>query len=207
VPTVELTELVEPSHTALLLQEVQEGVIGATAALRDLAEAATTIGLAGQVANLASAARIVGVHVVHCTAARLPAKFGSNHNARLFAAADRLGALAEAGDPSVAPLDGLLDRGDIVLPRFHGLSPMCGTQLDSLLRNAGVRTVVVVGVSLNVAIPNLAFDAINRSYQVVVVEDAVAGVPLDYGQQVLRHTLRSLVSLTTASQLIDIWRA
>ena len=42
--------------------------------------------------------------------------------------------------------------GDLVLPRLHGLSPFQGTELDSILRNLGVRTIVGVGVSVNVAI-------------------------------------------------------
>ena len=82
---------------------------------------------------------------------------------------------------------------------------MTGTPLDSLLRNEGVTTVVVVGVSLNVAIPNLVFDAVNRSYQVVVVRDAVAGVPESYGEQVLEHTLALLSTLVTTDQLVAVW--
>ena len=38
---------------------------------------------------------------------------------------------------------------------------MGGTDLDAVLRNLGVSTIVVVGVSLNIAIPNLVMDAVN----------------------------------------------
>jgi nicotinamidase-related amidase len=93
----------------------------------------------------------------------------------------------------------------VVLPRYHGLSPMTGSSLDSLLRNNGVTTVVVVGVSLNVAIPNLVFDAVNRSYQVVVVSDAVAGVPVEYGQQVVAHTLSLIATLATVDEVVEAW--
>ena len=93
-----------------------------------------------------------------------------------------LGMDNQPGSDSVRPVSDLgpFDT-DIVLPRFHGLSPLTGSSLDSLLRNSGVRALVVMGVSLNVAIPNLVFDAVNRSYQVVLVSDAVAGVPREYG--------------------------
>ena len=50
---------------------------------------------------------------------------------------------------------------DLVLHRWHGLGPMGGTDLDAILRNLGVTTIVAVGVSLNVAIPNLVMDAVN----------------------------------------------
>jgi biuret amidohydrolase len=107
----------------------------------------------------------------------------------------------------VLPVTGLDAEGDLLLPRYHGLSPMTGTPLDSLLRNAGVTTVVVAGVSLNVAIPNLVFDAVNRAYQVIVVTDAVAGTPLEYGESVLRHSLSLLATLATTDEVVAVWEA
>lgn len=59
-------------------------------------------------------------------------------------------------------------------------SPIAGTDVDALLRNLGCRTLIVTGVSANVAIPNAVFDAVNRGYTVAVPADAVAGVPSDY---------------------------
>uniref|UniRef100_UPI0021F294DC cysteine hydrolase n=1 Tax=Mycolicibacterium hippocampi TaxID=659824 RepID=UPI0021F294DC len=55
---------------------------------------------------------------------------------------------------------------DLVLSRGHGVGPMGGTDLDAVLRNLGVSTIVAVGVSLNVAIPNLVMDAVNAAYRV-----------------------------------------
>jgi nicotinamidase-related amidase len=153
---------------------------------------------------LAEAARGVGVKVVHATAEHLPGGFGANRNARLFAAARKAGALPGTG--SVQPVPGLVGEGDLILPRYHGLSPLTGTPLDSLLRNAGITTVVLAGVSLNVALPNLAFDAVNRSYQVVVARDAVAGVPVEYGEQMLTHTLSLVATLATTEDLTAEWR-
>ena len=170
-----LARLIAPGRSALLLQEIQEGVVGPVAALGELAAAAAEVGLVGRASHVAERARLVGVPVLHCTAAELGAGFGRSRNARLFAAARRLGTIAEADHSSVAPASGLWQEGDLVLPRYHGLSPLTGSQLDSILRNEGITTVVIAGLSLNVAIPNLVFDAINRSYQVVVVRDAVVG--------------------------------
>jgi nicotinamidase-related amidase len=203
----DLGDVVRPSHTILILQELQEGVVGPGAALKELAAAAETVGVIRHAGRLADAARAAGVRVVHCTAQHLVAEFGSNHNARLFSAARKLGTIDEVGRSLVAPAAGLFHEGDIVLPRFHGLSPLTGTQLDSLLRNEGVTTLVVAGVSLNVAIPNLVFDAVNRSYQVVVPRDAVAGVPLEYGEQVLSYTIRPLATLVTTDELVAVWSA
>jgi nicotinamidase-related amidase len=83
---------------------------------------------------------------------------------------------------------------------------MGGTDLDALLRNLGVHTIVPVGVSLNVAIPNLVMDAVNAAYRVVLPRDAVAGVPADYGEAVIDNTLSLLAEITTTDALISGWQ-
>ncbi len=201
-----LAQLLTPSRSALLVQEMQRGVVGSDSQLPALAEAGASIDLTAHVAVVADAARAAGVTVVHCTAESLPGGFGANRNARLFAAVRKEGMENRPGSDSVRPVPETgPEPGDVVLPRYHGLSPMTGSALDSLLRNAGVTTVVVVGVSLNVAIPNLVFDAVNRSYQVVVVSDAVAGVPVEYGMQVLSHTLSLIATLASMDEVVEAW--
>ncbi len=200
-----LRELLRVGRTALVLQEIQNGVVGAQSAFPALADVADAIGVTGNAARLAAAARDVGVPVVHATAENLPNGFGANRNARLFAAAAKAGAANAPGTSSVRPVDAVYAPGDLVLPRYHGLSPMADGQLDALLRNSGVTSLVVAGVSLNVAIPNLVFDAVNRSYQVVVAADAVAGVPVEYGRQVLEHCLSLIATLAGTDAVVDAW--
>src|SRR5687767_7549362 len=137
MPPPALAELVRPGTTALLLQEVQDGVVGASSALPALAEAGARIGMVPNIARAARAARGAGVPVVHCTAENLPGGFGLNHNARLFAGARKAGADNVPGSASVQPLPEVFADGDLVLPRYHGLSPLTGSPLDSLLRNQG----------------------------------------------------------------------
>jgi nicotinamidase-related amidase len=201
-----LAQLVAPSHSAVLVQEMQQGVVGAGSGFPALAEAGASIGLTEHVAEVVTAARTAGVTVVHCTAENLPGGFGANRNARVFVAARNAGMENLPGSRSVLPVSEVgPEPGDVVLPRFHGLSPMTGSPLDSLLRNDGVTTLVVVGVSLNIAIPNLVFDAVNHSYQVVVVTDAVAGVPVEYGTQVVTHTLSLVATLATTDEVVAAW--
>jgi nicotinamidase-related amidase len=201
-----LAELVAADQCALLIQEMQRSVVGPESGLPELASACAAVGLIEHVADVARGARDRGVPVVHCTAESLPGGFGANRNARLFAAARRAGMEHAPGSGSVQPVPEVgPEPGDIVLPRYHGLSPMTGSPLDPLLRNQGIRTVVVVGVSLNLAIPNLVFDAVNRSYQVVVVSDAVAGVPVEYGAHVLEYALSLVATLATTAELLQAW--
>jgi nicotinamidase-related amidase len=94
---------------------------------------------------------------------------------------------------------------DLVLSRIHGLSPMAGTDLDPVLRNLGVSTIVVIGVSVNVAVTNLVMDAVNNGYQVVLVRDAVTGVPASYAEQVIDNTIALLATVVTTDQLLGYW--
>jgi nicotinamidase-related amidase len=84
---------------------------------------------------------------------------------------------------------------------------MGGTDLDPVLRNLGVTTIVGVGVSVNVAITNFAMDAVNNGYQFVIPRDAVAGVPQSYADDVLDNTLSLLATLTTTDALLEAWSA
>ena len=202
-----LDELFGASSAALVLQEIQNGVVGEPSIFPALAEAAAAVGVVANAVRLAEVARSVGAPVVHATAQNLPGLFGVNRNARLFGAARKSGADNAPGSESVLPPAALVGDGDLVLPRYHGLSPMTGGPLDSLLRNAGITTLVVAGVSLNVAIPNLVFDAVNRAYQVVVVIDAVAGVPAAYGADMLQHTLAMVATLAPTIDVVAAWRA
>ena len=203
-----LSRLVTPESSAVLVQELQNGVVGAEASLPALAEAVRTTGVVERAASVLGAARRAGLPVIHCTAESLADGFGTNHNARLFESARRLGLENRPGSPSVAPVSQLGPAdSDLVMPRFHGLSPMTGSPLDALLRNQGIECLVVLGVSLNLAIPNLVFDAVNRSYRVVLVADAVAGVPVEYGHQVIEHSLSLVSTVVTANDLVDAWAA
>jgi biuret amidohydrolase len=82
---------------------------------------------------------------------------------------------------------------------------MAGTDLDPLLRNLGVATLVVVGVSVNVAVTNLVMDAVNLGYRVVLPRDAVAGVPADYADAVIDNTLSLLATVTTTADVVATW--
>jgi nicotinamidase-related amidase len=198
--------LVEAPHCALLIQEMQEGVVGSESGLPALAQAAAEVGLVDVVARVARAARRARAPVVHCTAENLQSGFGRNRNARLFALSERAEMANQPGTDSVQPVSEIGPApGDHVLPRYHGLSPMCGSPLDQLLRNSGISTVVVVGVSLNIAITNLVLDAVNRSYQVIVVSDGVVGVPIEFGKQILAHTLSLIATIVDSDQLLAAW--
>jgi nicotinamidase-related amidase len=203
---LDLAALVDPTHTAVVTSEVQNGVVGPRSALPALAEAAAATMLPA-LARLLPAAREAGVQVVHCTAYRRADGKGANHNARLFMGVRKSPVPLLPGTPEVEVVPELgPEPEDLVLTRTHGLDPMAGTDLDPVLRNLGVRTLVVTGVSVNVAVTNLVMDAVNRGYDVVLPRDAVCGIPQEYADAVIDNTLALLAAVTTADELIGIWK-
>jgi len=190
---------------ALVTSECQNGVIGSGSVLPELAAAAQRT-VVPNGARLCAAARAAGVPVVHWVAGRRPDDRGSNRNARLFGAMLKSPVRLEVGTSAtevVADFD--VQPSDIVLSRIHGLNPMAGTDLDPILRNLDVATIVVVGVSVNIAVTNLVMDAVNLGYRVVIPRDAVAGVPADYADAVLDNTLALLATLTTTEDVVSAW--
>jgi biuret amidohydrolase len=202
---VDLRALLDPARCALVTQECQVGVIGDHAVLRDLADEARRVAVPNMV-RLVAGARAAGVPVVHCLAVRRADDKGSNTNARLFAATRKLGIRLEPGSESAALLPELgPEPDDLVLQRYHGIGPLGGTDLDPILRNLGARTIVGVGVSVNVAITNFVMDAVNRGYDFVLARDAVAGVPTDYADAVIDNTLSLLATVTTTDEVLAAW--
>ena len=203
---VELGSLLEPSTTVVLTQECQRGVVGAHSSLPALAAAARETGMLDNVGRLVRGARKSGVQVLHAIAARRPDGLGANHNARLFRAVERSDVLQLVGTDAVAVAEEIgQEPSDLVSTRLHGLSPIAGTDVDALLRNLGCRTLVVVGVSTNVAVPNTVFDAVNLGYQVVLPRDGIAGVPVEYTDTLIANTLSLLATITTTDEILACW--
>lgn len=204
---VDFGELVRPTQTVLITQECQEGVIGSQSLLPALAEAASRE-MVPNIARLAACARRVGARVLHCTVVQRADGYGRNTNARLFQATKKSGPRLLPGSVAaqVVPAIGV-EEADVVVPRVRGLSPFQGTELDFILRNQGVRTLVVTGVSVNVAITNLTFDAVNAGYQVVIPRDAVAGFPAEYVEAVFANTLGAVATLTTTDAMLAAWQS
>ncbi|MGH9275637.1 MAG: cysteine hydrolase [Acidimicrobiales bacterium] len=203
---LDLAALLDPAHTAIVTSEVQSGVVGAQSALPALAEAAAEE-LLPNLIRLLPAARSAGVQVVHCTAYRRADGKGANKNARLFLGVrkSRVQLLPGTSEVEVIPELGP-EPEDLVLTRTHGLDPMTGTDLDPVLRNLGVRTIVVTGVSVNVAVTNLVMDAVNLGYDVVLPRDAVCGIPREYADAVIDNTLVLLATVVTTDDLLAIWK-
>ena len=199
----ELRDLIDPAHTAVVTQECQKGVLGSDVVFPQLAEMARAE-MVPNGARLLKAARAAGVNIVHCIAARRVDGRGYNTNARLFGAARKSGIVLQPGTEATAVIDEFApDDTDIISMRMHGIGPMWDTDLDPILRNLGVKTLIAIGVSVNIGLTNLVMDAVNAGYQVVLPRDAVAGIPVDYANSIIDNTLSLLTTLVTTDDVIE----
>jgi nicotinamidase-related amidase len=190
--------------TAVVTMELERGVVGDLATLADLREAATERDTLARCGELVAAARSGGVPVVHCVARWRADRIGTQLNTPLTRALARNEDQILEGTEAVELVPELGDtNADLFSERRHGLAPFHGTDLDPILRSLGVQRIVVCGVSLNVGVVGLCMGAVDRGFNVTVATDAVVGVPVEYGDEVLRHTVAMLADLSSTANLVN----
>jgi nicotinamidase-related amidase len=208
-----LQRIVEPSQTAVLTMELQQGVVGKSAMLPALVEEVARTGMLATAGRVCAAARDAGARVVHCTAESRPDGAGSSTNCKIFALGARTRRESGVGATDIGTPGARLvpelgdDPRDITVPRLHGMTPFTSTSLDQILRNLGVRTVVAMGVSVNLGVFGMVMTALDLGYQVVLVRDAVAGVPVEYAQSVIDNSLTLISTVVTSNELLAAWKA
>jgi nicotinamidase-related amidase len=199
--------LISPAFTALLVNEVQPSTVSGPG---ELNEAGARI--LPTIVTLVDAARSADVQVMHCVKVFRRDSLARNRNILLYR---RRGLVSdEPTTPDSRPVPGSVvapelgpDERDLVMTRLHGMGAVTDTGVVPVLRNLGVASVVVVGVSLNVGVTNTVMDLVNHGFEVVVPRDAVAGTPDSYAEQVIEHTIKHLATVTTSTAVIDAWRA
>jgi nicotinamidase-related amidase len=203
---VDLKQLLDPAHTAVLVMECQNGIIGGGAALGALGEAVARHGTIAAIRRILDGAHAWNVPIFYLTVARRADSGGGTSNCLLLALG-RKGEPLVPGSDRQTVVDALAPRdSDYVLTRFHGVTPFHGTELDQLLRNLRIRTVIATGVSVNVGILGLTIEAVNSGYQVVIAREAVTGTPDDYVEAVMSNTLRLLATVASVDQVLAAWQ-
>jgi nicotinamidase-related amidase len=191
-------------RAALVISECQRGVLDPSIAIfPGLAEQAAARGIVGAIGRLAGAFRDAGLPVVHVHVAHRP-DFGGVVPNSLVAVRARKSDSMVAGTPAVEPMEGVApEPGDYVSLRRAGVGMWYGTDLDATLRNLGVTTLVLCGVSTNIALFAGSMGAIDRGYWVVLPEDATAGAAPDLHEWMTTNTLPLIATMSTADEVIS----
>ena len=206
---LDLKSFAAPERTAVLTLEMQNGIIGSAAEGSPLARAVAENNIIASAARLVRTARVRGIRVVHCIQTERADGAGGSLNTPLWIRAARMGRpplVPGSERAAVIPEIGL-EEADIVCPRMHGISAFSGTELDAVLRNLKVETLVLCGVSVNVAVITACSEGVSRGYNMVVATDAVAGIPAEYVPMVMEHTIAAMATRVTVDDLIAAWDA
>ena len=190
-------------RAALVVNELQNAIANPAHVDTPLAAQVTARGIVARINVLAAAFRAAGGPVIYCTiAARTPDWDGYLVNCALAARIKRTGKLVLGTAGGALHDDLVVGPSDVVSNRSHGMAPFTGTTLDATLRGYGIDTVVLTGVSTNIALPGAATEAVARGYSVVLVEDCTAGAtPETHRMQITEH-LPLLATITTAESVI-----
>lgn len=188
---------------ALLISECQRGIVEpGVAPDGGLAEQVLARGVLARIAELARGFRASGLTVIHSTIVTRPDGVGLAPTCLLTGSLLKHGSVQEGTVgaeicPELKP-----EPRDVVMQRRHGITPFHSTELEPVLRSLGVQTVVITGVSSNIAVPGACVEAVNRGFYAVVPEDAVAGAWPEAHDFQVTHTLPLLATVTTVREVL-----
>jgi nicotinamidase-related amidase len=211
----ELTELVDPAHTALLLIDMQrdfvaaDGVFGALGI--DLSMYRESV---PKLVGLLEAARSAATLVVHVQNTALPNRMSDSpaqirFNLRMHAGRRRdalplrysvEGTHGHDFVPELAPR-----AGELVVRKYRS-SAFWGTDLELLLRSNGIKTVVIGGCTTEGCVESTARDAMFNDLYVVIAVDCVASDDRDQHEASLL-LMRHRFDLATAGEIAAVWDA
>jgi nicotinamidase-related amidase len=158
---------IEPSRTALVVIDLQRGIVGFPATPHSPTD------VVARTVRIADALRAAGgtVVLVHVT----PSADGRDGLKPITDVRGPVGRVPSALPPDWAEIAPELgpQPGDIVIAKRQW-GAFYGTELDLQLRRRGIDTIVLCGISTNVGVESTARDAYERGYQQIFVEDAMS---------------------------------
>ncbi|MGW1408987.1 cysteine hydrolase family protein [Streptomyces sp. NPDC002403] len=191
----------DPEHTALLLMDYQPAILAA------LPEGEDREALLGRVEGAVADVRAEGGTIAHVrlgfTEADWDAIPASNKS---FAPLAQHRVMhhedpAAAIDERLAPQD-----GDIVVRKIR-YGAMSTTDLDQQLRERGITTLVVSGVSTSGVVLSTVIDAADRDYQLYVLSDGVADPDAEVHNVLLHRVFPSRAHIIDTAELRTLLRA
>jgi nicotinamidase-related amidase len=195
-----IKSLANGQKPALIINEVQVGLLDPKRSIFPaLAEIATERNI---VANIAALIRAKGHPIFYTPAINRVDMADKKINTLIAAMSAKLHNMQE-GTPEVEhPPEIAPTAADFVIQRGDNLIAFHGTTLDLTLRRMGVETVVLTGISTNVAIAGMTMAAVELGYHAVIPEDCIAAADRDAHRIIVEHQLRMLATITSKDEVI-----
>jgi biuret amidohydrolase len=162
----------DPARTALVVVHMVKGVAGDvdTPFSRLFRQRAEKAGLIGIQQRLLDRFRAAGARVVYTLVAYQPGLPGVTPNSPLFGTLIDNPTLLQ-NTPATEVMDEVAPQPEDPVIRGQGASGFEGTSLDTILRVAGVDSLVLVGIATDVAVESTARAACDLAYRPIVVSD------------------------------------
>lgn len=194
----------DPKHTALIIQDMQNDVIieGGAFAESGSPQHAKEQNVVENSAKLADACRAKGVPVIHVHYIVEAGAPGLKLNAPLFQGLKEANAMVR-GSWGAAPADGLEPKeGDYVVEKMR-MSGWEGTKLEQLLVGLGVNSVIVTGAWTNMSIEHTARTGADKGYDMVVPEDCCSTMNADWHNASINYALQNVCKVTNSGEVIE----
>ncbi|GAA4843544.1 cysteine hydrolase family protein [Saccharopolyspora rosea] len=161
------TPTVDPRRTALLVMDYQNGIVGL------LPEPAP---LLARAADAISTVRGHGGHVGHVRVAFTEADYAAMPETSPMAAAltPERRATMHVDSPATAIHDRIAPAPEDIVVRKTRVGAFSTTDLDQQLRDRGITTLLLAGISTSGVVLSTARDAADRDYRLLVLTDACA---------------------------------
>ena len=95
-------------------------------------------------------------------------------------------------------------KQDEIVINKHTASIFIDTGFERMLRNAGIITVVFTGIATEFGVESSARDALNRGFYSVVVSDCVSSPSKD-GHERSIENMKNLITIINSKEIENIW--
>ncbi len=205
----DVAEVLEPAHCALLVIDMQNDLISENGAYaRGGDDTAAVQAVVPTVAALVETARSSDVPVIYTQNTTLPDGRSDSSAWIYFKNYSRPSLASEytvAGTWGHRIVDELAPQPGEVVVTKHRSDAFVGTDLDLVLRAAGVATVVTTGIVTNGCVESTVRHAAFLDYYSVLVEDACASNSENL-QQAAVSLLRGRHDVVTTAVVTQCWR-
>jgi len=193
----------DPRQCALIIQDLQNDVIGEGGAFADSGAPAhaKSQNVVENVKRLAEAVRQAGMPVIHVHYIVEEGALGLKQNAPLFEGVKDANALVR-GSWGAAPAEGLeRQKGDFVVEKMR-MSGWQDTTLETLLRGLERDQIIVTGAWTNMSIEHTARTGADKGYEVYIPEDGCSTMNADWHNASINYALQNVSTVTSVDEVI-----
>ena len=181
-----MQEIVAPEHTALVIWDVQNGLVNNIFNKEEFLQ---------NLKSLIKAARSNNVPILYTKITPLPREYEAPFRTYLLmnrfgVDPEKLPPLMQPGSPE-AEIPGEVSPADneFVLNK-HTANIFTGTHFEYMMRNRGINTLLFTGISTEFGIDTSARDSSSRGFYTIVVEDCVSSSDKELHELALKSMVK-----------------